>query len=136
MSLKNPVTPSGIDPGTVRIVAQRLNHYATPGPVKQFNNHSKITLYSLCLSHFFTNVSENGDSYIKIQAESSSVCSTAKNSFKYSQQDVMLYSILYYCQCSTCFRRFLRHHQELKNCTHSIGYMPSMAYTRCCVYSF
>ena len=32
MSLKNTVTPPGIDPGTVRIVAQRLNHYATPGP--------------------------------------------------------------------------------------------------------
>jgi hypothetical protein len=32
MSLKNPVTPSGIDPGTVRLVAQPLNHYATPGP--------------------------------------------------------------------------------------------------------
>ena len=31
-SLKNPVTPPGIDPGTVRLVAQRLNHYATPGP--------------------------------------------------------------------------------------------------------
>ena len=33
MSLKNAVTPTGIDPGTVRIVAQRLNHYATPGPI-------------------------------------------------------------------------------------------------------
>ena len=32
MSLKNPVTPPGIDPGTVQLVAQRLNHYATPGP--------------------------------------------------------------------------------------------------------
>ena len=32
MSLTNPVTPPGIDPGTVRLVAQRLNHYATPGP--------------------------------------------------------------------------------------------------------
>jgi hypothetical protein len=31
MSLKNPVTPPGIDPATVRLVAQRLNHYATPG---------------------------------------------------------------------------------------------------------
>jgi len=29
MSLKNLVTPSGIDPGTVRLVTQRLNHYAT-----------------------------------------------------------------------------------------------------------
>jgi hypothetical protein len=26
MSLKNPVTPPAIDPGTVRLVAQRLNH--------------------------------------------------------------------------------------------------------------
>ena len=33
MSLKNPVTPLGIDPGTFRLVAQRLNHYATPGPI-------------------------------------------------------------------------------------------------------
>ena len=32
MSLKNPVTPPGIDPGTVRLVSQCLNHYATPGP--------------------------------------------------------------------------------------------------------
>jgi hypothetical protein len=28
MSLKNRVTPPGIDPGTVRLVAQLLNHYA------------------------------------------------------------------------------------------------------------
>jgi hypothetical protein len=32
MSLRNQVTPPGIDPETVRLVAQRLNHYATPGP--------------------------------------------------------------------------------------------------------
>ena len=29
---KSPVTPSGIDPDTVRLVAQCLNHYATPDP--------------------------------------------------------------------------------------------------------
>jgi hypothetical protein len=29
---KNPVTQPGIDPGTVRLVAQCLNHYAIPGP--------------------------------------------------------------------------------------------------------
>ena len=29
---KSPVTPPGIDPGTVQLVAQCLNHYATPGP--------------------------------------------------------------------------------------------------------
>jgi hypothetical protein len=32
MSLKNPVPPPGIDPGTIQLVAQRLNHYTTPGP--------------------------------------------------------------------------------------------------------
>ena len=31
MSLKNPVTSPGIDHGTVRLVAQLLNHYATAG---------------------------------------------------------------------------------------------------------
>jgi hypothetical protein len=38
---------------------------------------------------------------------------------------------------------FSAHHQELKNCTHSIGYVlamlaaaASLARTRCCVYSF
>ena len=29
---KSQVTPPGIDPETVWLVAQRLNHYATPGP--------------------------------------------------------------------------------------------------------
>ena len=29
---KSSVTPLGIDPGTVQLVAQCLNHYATPGP--------------------------------------------------------------------------------------------------------
>jgi hypothetical protein len=37
MSLKNPMTPPGIDPGTVRLVAQRLNHYATPSPLSTLN---------------------------------------------------------------------------------------------------
>ena len=32
MSLKNPVTPPGIDPGTVRLEVQRLKLYATPDP--------------------------------------------------------------------------------------------------------
>jgi hypothetical protein len=31
-SEKIPSDTTGIDPGTFRLVAQRLNHYATPGP--------------------------------------------------------------------------------------------------------
>ena len=38
MSLKNPVTPPGIDPGTVPLVAQRINHYANPGPFNLYGN--------------------------------------------------------------------------------------------------
>jgi hypothetical protein len=34
--MSHPVTPPGIDPGTVRLVAQRLNHYATPGPKSDY----------------------------------------------------------------------------------------------------
>ena len=30
---KSEVTPPGIDSGTVRLVAQRLNDYTTPGPI-------------------------------------------------------------------------------------------------------
>jgi hypothetical protein len=48
------------------------------------------------------------------------------NSFKYNQQDATLYNILYYCQCSTCFRRFLRPSSGDQNCTHSIWYMSSL----------
>jgi hypothetical protein len=32
---KSHVTPPGNDPGTVRLVAQRLNHYVTPGPIRE-----------------------------------------------------------------------------------------------------
>jgi len=49
MSLENPMTPPGIDPGTVRLVAQRLEHHANPGTTKtlgfsenkQYKNENK-----------------------------------------------------------------------------------------------
>jgi hypothetical protein len=44
MSLKNPVTPSRIDPGTVRLVTQRLNHYATSGP-ERLSTNIKLQVY-------------------------------------------------------------------------------------------
>ena len=42
MSLKNPVTPPGINPGSVRLVAQRLTHYVTPGPGLGIYDKGKI----------------------------------------------------------------------------------------------
>jgi len=47
---KSPVTPPGIDPGTVRLVAQCLNPYATPVPKN-----------SRCTAHQFTSALEEGE---------------------------------------------------------------------------
>jgi hypothetical protein len=55
LSPKNPVTPPGIDPGTFRLVAQRLNHYATPGPsfiklpLKIFKSRIFLKLNNVCI---------------------------------------------------------------------------------------
>jgi hypothetical protein len=46
--------------------------------------------------------------------------------FKYNQQDATLYNILYYYQCSTCFRQFLRPSSGAQNSTHSIWYMSTL----------
>jgi hypothetical protein len=50
-------------------------------------------------------------------------------SFKYNQQHATLHNILCYCQCSTCFRRFLRPSSGAQNCTHSICYMSILLAT-------
>ena len=46
MSLKNLVTPLGIDPMTVQLVVQRLSHYAAPDPT--------LDMYSILLSFMVT----------------------------------------------------------------------------------
>jgi len=48
---KSPVTPPGIDPGTVRLVAQCLNHYATPGPTPKHNRNYEIAVHKQ-VEHF------------------------------------------------------------------------------------
>jgi hypothetical protein len=45
---KSQVTPPEIYPGTVRIVAQRLNHYATPGP-RYYKYFKKLFKYNKTL---------------------------------------------------------------------------------------
>jgi hypothetical protein len=58
MSLKNPMTPPGIDPGTVRLVAQRLNHYATPDPSLYRNISDKKVEYNVLFILYSTFLSE------------------------------------------------------------------------------
>jgi hypothetical protein len=41
---KSPATPLGIDPKTLRLVAQCLNHYATPGPPTHNSGYILIIL--------------------------------------------------------------------------------------------
>jgi hypothetical protein len=48
MPMKNPVTPPGIDPGTVRLVAQRLNHYATSNRISRENQYTDF-VFNICL---------------------------------------------------------------------------------------
>ena len=48
---KSQMTPPEIDTGTVRLVAQRLNHYATPGPICtvyiRWTSNFKISLHNV-----------------------------------------------------------------------------------------
>jgi hypothetical protein len=61
MSLKNPVTPPGIDPGTVRLVGQRLNHYAIPGP----NITYTVTTFIACCSVGTVSIPQAGTSLLQ-----------------------------------------------------------------------
>jgi hypothetical protein len=47
---KSPVKPPGIDPGTVRLVAQCLNHYATPRPIV---SHVGTSVFCVAFKIFF-----------------------------------------------------------------------------------
>ena len=45
------------------------------------------------------------------------------NVFNYNQQDATLHNDIYYYNCSTCFRKFLRPSSGAQNCIHSIWYL-------------
>jgi hypothetical protein len=93
MSLNNPVTPPGIDPRTVQLVAQRFNHYATPGP--QTHGYSQanllvaicknklLMLVVMCMhNHYFmltkltalVGVNEGTTKYLFVVSDSTAVC--------------------------------------------------------------
>ena len=61
MSLKIPVTPAGTDPGTVRLLALRLNHYATPGPTLSIC--PLFMIYSM-LAYFLTELSVGQQGFV------------------------------------------------------------------------
>jgi len=81
---KSPVTPSGIDPGTVQLVAQCLNHYATPGPmalVSSANNTVSDTEFIL-RGRAFMNIMNNRGSRIDPWGTPCSMYLDQRNNFE------------------------------------------------------
>ena len=66
--IKSPVTPSGIDPETVRLVAQRLNHYATPGSTNRIVRGSILRRQETFLRNAETGSEAHPCSYSVIKA--------------------------------------------------------------------
>jgi len=54
MSIKNPLTPAGIEAATFRFVAQHLNHCATAVPLYQINTDKYFRI--LLNHHFISNI--------------------------------------------------------------------------------
>ena len=55
------MTPPGIDPGTVRLVLQRLKHYATPGQRFEAANTKLREEFNVKLQHEIQGVSDKVD---------------------------------------------------------------------------
>jgi len=64
MSMKNPLTPAGIEPATYRFVAQHLNHCATAVPTTYMY---KLIFSYLCLATRFIRLFKMGlnHTYVK-----------------------------------------------------------------------
>jgi hypothetical protein len=77
MSLKNPVTPPGIDPGTVRLVTQRLNHYPTPRPKPDGTVHFVISAIEMAICELYIQNSKENIIFAELdltQAKRSAFC--------------------------------------------------------------
>jgi len=102
-SLKNPVTPPGIDSGTVRLVAQRLNHYyATPRP------HIYIYIYIYIYNYNFLLNFDWNTYYIDQEYLHSSytVCPTryrTRHFFNNSNTNEDIATKCLVATCSTCY---------------------------------
>jgi len=69
MSMKNSLTPTGIEPATFRFVAEHLNHCATAVP-PIIPKHIGVILFCMLYVNLLRSAKEN--SLIQMQGESSS----------------------------------------------------------------
>ena len=106
---KSTVTPPRIVPGTVRLVAQRLNHYATPGPVALHNCHinngqQKISELYVCILQSACNLTLNEN-----------MCQFTEQSKKSNLK------LLWHCQ--RIIKKYRCYHKKIKTFTA----LPSLA---------
>jgi len=52
MSMKNPLTPAGMEPATFRFVVQHLNHCATAVPPRKLKFHKNPTRIMVALHDY------------------------------------------------------------------------------------
>jgi len=71
---------------------------------KQTNKQNKWTKITEPCNYYFISIDINATCFVWRLWNHASLT----YSFKYNQQDATLHNILYCCQRSTCFRRFLR----------------------------
>jgi len=94
MSIKNPLTPAGIEPATFRFVAQHLNHCATVGVVQialpYFPLFSMKSLglciegdhhYVLLDPYIFITHYHPVTLYVTVRVETTSLCKLRMNNF-------------------------------------------------------
>ena len=107
-------------------------------------NHGAGLVSCSTILTFLSSVDEKSEftspSEIQVKKSANDICRSRDRaplmcSCKYNQQDATLYNILYYCQWSTCFGRFLRPSSGARNYKHSIWYVPGLLAAtakRCC----
>ena len=105
---KSPVTSPGIDLGTVRLVAQCLNHYATPGPQLYC---TFISIYYTCI---LSNVNQNSYSFINFLNTGFWDCVSFKMTYR-------IFSNL----IRTSFCQFLKRKKKLVR-----GFNPHLSFNR------
>jgi hypothetical protein len=98
MSLKNPVTPPGIDPGTVRLVVQSLKHYATPGPYVQRNEdvNTSVGTRKLRFFLFFVQRHRSCSDVFRQKQERYELSDTVARTVTFIQQEAVIKTQLSY----------------------------------------
>ena len=90
MEKKSPVTPPGIDPETIWLVAQCPNHYATPDPRNLFQSLQILPLTSQYLLSLLMFVVQNKNLF-STNIENHNIDTTQRNNLYLPQANLTIY---------------------------------------------